>query len=144
MWSSLWEKARTEFNPPPPTLGSPKAHNHSAAWVGRWPLVFLWPHQIFCINCLCIQRKSQKKVFDTVLLDQLLPWAWNWGSAVKESNFQSSHPTQIYQAVLQVKLESGGDEEQVYGDWDQCSRKLWDSRDRAWQFQCTPLFLTPF
>lgn len=76
-----------------------------------------------------------------MLLDRLLPRAWNWGFAAKEDNFQSSHPTQIYQALLQVKFESGGDEEQVYGDWDQCSRKLWYSRDRAWQLQCAPLLL---
>lgn len=46
-------------------------------------------------------------------------------------------------SVLQLQFESGEDEEQVYGDWDQCSRKLWDSRDLAWQLQYAPLFSTP-
>lgn len=35
------------------------------------------------------------------------------------------------------------DGEQVYSDWDHCSRKLWDSRDLAWQLEYAPVFLTP-
>lgn len=70
------------------------------------------------------------KGFDIVLWDQLSPRVWSWGLGVKESNFPFSHPLQIFQSVLQVKLESREDGEQVYNDWDQCSRKLWVPRSK--------------
>lgn len=92
---------------------------------------------------LCTLPKAWKSFLDAAVLDQFSLQVESWGLSVKESNFPFSHLPQISQSVLQPKFESGEDGEQVYGDWDQCSRKLWDSRDLAWQLQYAPLFSTP-
>lgn len=83
------------------------------------------------------------KFLDALVWDQLPLWVWSWGLSVRESNFPFSRLLQISPSVLQVKFESEEDGEQVYGDWDQCSRKLWDSGDLAWRLQCAPLLSTP-
>lgn len=90
------------------------------------------------------KKKKLEKVFWIVaVLDQFSLRVESWGLSVKESNFPFSHLPQILQSVLQAKFESGEDGEQVYCDWDQCCRKLWDSRDLAWQLQYAPLLPTP-